>query len=1149
MGTKINVGVLVLVILASYTYITMNDVRLKVNSASTTFYINENGTWTAKAYEYANLYNGTKLVKKINTDIITDVNNTAKTVTIRRIIQYNNTQGTSLIDTYFFNGNINNVELFPIYHTIEVMNGTGLILKYDVKKLAYFGPTVNVISPQSFGKMKITWQDGYYYSKLSSAGTLTVKYKVNSSYNVYNVRVFDPLVNTTLAQALEDSYVYSIYCQYLKFNISSSLYRPTGAKLFYYGQSESGGIEEPNLTISRITNSWNESLDATQLNTLVTTGSWIVNGYPRVTSTWNNITITSAVQSCWDANQKENCSIKLTPGSCTCGASKGSIEAIRFGDADCGISEFFSSADRTDATYYWRVELEYSTLSENDTVTYLYLNGVQSNRYYELGTVANIKANVTNSTGQVMTNAPICLDINQTGLTKVNTTCANGTVEYNYTTAGWKETFSDNTTEKLLEYNTTSAEQNLTVNLTMNKYDLINNVTLNLTGIVISKNKDQEDYNHTQDNSPYGGCIYGSVNETIDENWTTFCQGWSNWAFGPHYTYSIYEIYNVSSSWKNLTWEYSISMQGSGHHKIYCWDFIINDWYLMIDNTGSGTFNQPISSNCYSNNTNLTIYTQGSQMGDSTPNYYWEGRLNWQTDPTNIKIYINNTLDKSFVSLTPSGTLTTFSTGETLTQLTYSATGAQKVYLRLLKTANVTGAKINIQGTETSTSFTPGGSVIDYWVGDICGQDMKAQSMNITYNWTLYAIGSLIFDDLYPGTCMYPSTYDPSNWINVTIYTQNITNPTGSPLTYIQGNGSNASCYNSETYHYSLYTNISLNGSQLYWFKFSRAFCTGNTIYGYTDTNPTGKTVVSDDGGSTWTPWSSSEIRPIYYYYVYPHSVTVDTGDDGVNEWSYGSKFNTTVNVNLNATSINSYLESCTSDSNGYCLVPIKFVIQSPGKLTISEIEVNYTQAINPINLNGVLLQAFIQNSTSNQVTIPLKISSQQTGKINVTSLRINYNGTDTITVFAHHDGNSTYNKSNSTQIINIVYSGYDISLPKSIAYPIFVPTTNISKNVTPTGQTSSKPIFNITRNAYDQPFIFYLSVENAPVCVNLTMSNTSTKGTTILNTTNQTILTCSVNPGTYCGGNWQWADYNCAPGTMAYWFNYTYYTKCTSCV
>ena len=192
---KYLIGFITLLITATLITVTMQNqgVQIKVSKTSSTFQIFENGKWNTSGVEYSMLYNGSKLLSKLDSRI--EQNITGNEVIIRRIVSY---PPAMLIDTYVFNGNVSTKELFPIDHYIQVINGKGLKYRYEARNLGYSGITKDITSPQSFGKnMKITWDSGYSLAKIYSTKTLRIEYPVKSNYAEYHIRLFDPILDLT----------------------------------------------------------------------------------------------------------------------------------------------------------------------------------------------------------------------------------------------------------------------------------------------------------------------------------------------------------------------------------------------------------------------------------------------------------------------------------------------------------------------------------------------------------------------------------------------------------------------------------------------------------------------------------------------------------------------------------------------------------------------------------------------------------------------------------------------------------------------------------------------------------------------------------------------------------------------------------------
>ena len=200
-------SVLLLVFLTASVYFIYNDeVRIDITKTRSIFKVYEDGEWVVSGIEYTNIFDGTAKMRAKNRSLDTVIGEDNRTK-VTRIANYKD--GISTIEIYTFDAQVEDVELFPISHSIEVINGEGKLLQYEVQKLLYTGETVKDIeSPQSFGhKMKVEWEDGNYYSRIwkysgKDEGKLTVKYRVDSSDYIKDVRLFDPVFYTYEASIL-----------------------------------------------------------------------------------------------------------------------------------------------------------------------------------------------------------------------------------------------------------------------------------------------------------------------------------------------------------------------------------------------------------------------------------------------------------------------------------------------------------------------------------------------------------------------------------------------------------------------------------------------------------------------------------------------------------------------------------------------------------------------------------------------------------------------------------------------------------------------------------------------------------------------------------------------------------------------------------
>ncbi|MDP2671963.1 MAG: hypothetical protein Q8O68_00450, partial [Candidatus Daviesbacteria bacterium] len=202
--TKYLFGTLLIILVSvSLTSIYFGEnARIDVGKDKTSFFVNEDSSWVISGVEYNKLYNGSKLLSKISskTAVQTEIDNSSNLVTITRTTPYSS--GGLVVDTYIFDGKIDNIKLFPISHQVEIYNVTGCgsnqcIYQYEVRNLLYDGVSRVAYSPESFGRnMVVEWQDGYYSAKVFQQkrfDKLIIRYRINNSYESFYVRLFDPV--------------------------------------------------------------------------------------------------------------------------------------------------------------------------------------------------------------------------------------------------------------------------------------------------------------------------------------------------------------------------------------------------------------------------------------------------------------------------------------------------------------------------------------------------------------------------------------------------------------------------------------------------------------------------------------------------------------------------------------------------------------------------------------------------------------------------------------------------------------------------------------------------------------------------------------------------------------------------------------------
>ncbi len=236
-----------------------------------------------------------------------------------------------------------------------------------------------------------------------------------------------------------------------------------------------------------------------------------------------------------------------------------------------------------------------------------------------------------------------------------------------------------------------------------------------------------------------------------------------------------------------------------------------------------------------------------------------------------------------------------------------------------------------------------------------------------------------------------------------------------------------------------------------------------------------------------------------------PQNVSFDFGDDGTNDVSLVGAFNTTngtVTINLSGINVSSAFvdlnlleKTSTINYEHTYLIPLSISSDSIGTITIDNINLTYNP--NPVALNVTNLTNVLSYSTgSTSFSIPIAASNSSTENfslVTVDDLKYEYAGGNFSVNITAHDLN---NLINITREIFFYYSRWDFEFGlASFPYLYFSPVTSTSKNVTPYGQTSDRPMFNFTNLGYGgknaNDFIY---LNDSLACVDLYASTNNIK-------------------------------------------------------
>ena len=492
-------------------------------------------------------------------------------------------------------------------------------------------------------------------------------------------------------------------------------------------------------------------------------------------------------------------------------------------------------------------------------------------------------------------------------------------------------------------------------------------------------------------------------------------------------------------------------------------NFLFNISYFRKNELNNTNTTQNLT---YASKGNQTVWIKGHQY-DEVVNLTinLSGYLNGATYPENVKIYINGSLSNSLGPLRPSGSdIFIGSFNETSIESTvsnyYIKTNQTIInYFKLPKGANVTYAKFNFTGLTnwTGSSFygqiadSEGNDCTEEDCGDIGGSPADDQTKAYDSTNSTFA---------YSYSCGSDSGEYSVYYLN---YTHNISNPSKTNWNILwdfDAYDSSAyrrqytvSCWDYDTDSWDIFDTIMLYGGSPAYEKFwERDYEISNeNLLGCLKESPlqlktkflkigTGvycstirvfelDTQSSTGRGLQW--WNSTN---------YPQNLSIEVGSvDGTYEGNISGELNISNPGITNdfKSNINSYLDSCTADLNGYCYVPVYLTSDGEGKIKISNINITYTYDNNPIQLDNDLVQSFLGNST-NYADIPIMIYSNTSGIVEIKDIRYDYaGGNDTIEVLVYEYNLSLNILNDSTSSGSLYFNGNEnitkfISINKS---------------------------------------------------------------------------------------------------------------------
>ena len=232
--TQISIGFLIITILlgsGAGIYYTQfgDDIKFRMDEDKNTIYQLIDSRWLVSGKEYNTLFSGTTKLNRDLSSIYVDkiirndtglymyhnglLTNDSKLIepylrlgpnsTIdKRYTKYK--RGPIIIDTVLYDGMIDDIKKIPLSHKIEIINGSGLLYRYEARQIPYSEEySGNIKSPLPLDRdMTIEWDEGYNWAKVYKSGIFKVQYKLKSDYESYYIRMFDPphyeIINDTI---------------------------------------------------------------------------------------------------------------------------------------------------------------------------------------------------------------------------------------------------------------------------------------------------------------------------------------------------------------------------------------------------------------------------------------------------------------------------------------------------------------------------------------------------------------------------------------------------------------------------------------------------------------------------------------------------------------------------------------------------------------------------------------------------------------------------------------------------------------------------------------------------------------------------------------------------------------------------------------
>lgn len=187
-------GVLILLVSTTFIIVSLSDkAKIEIDLNESNFYVNESNDWVLSGTEINKIYvNGSLLELDIGKTFVNDSTNIDENYSILSRTQFFINSSCVLTDVYEVNGSVEEVDLFPVNHTIILKNCSGVKYRYVLSNIDPLNQTGVITSPLNLGhRMRLNWE-GDTDNQYIDNETVYLEYVIDSNEEQYQIRLFDP---------------------------------------------------------------------------------------------------------------------------------------------------------------------------------------------------------------------------------------------------------------------------------------------------------------------------------------------------------------------------------------------------------------------------------------------------------------------------------------------------------------------------------------------------------------------------------------------------------------------------------------------------------------------------------------------------------------------------------------------------------------------------------------------------------------------------------------------------------------------------------------------------------------------------------------------------------------------------------------------